>query len=98
LVEALPDLAAEAPADATLVVFHSAVLAYLTSEARSQFIELVGGLSEHWISNEGQGVVAALPVSARAQVDDGRFILAVDGCPRTLTDPHGRSLSGISVA
>lgn len=76
LVQTLPDLAAEAPADATLVVFHSAVLAYLTSEALSQFTELLGGLSGHWISNEGQGVVHALPGSAHAPVEDGRFILA----------------------
>ena len=37
LNEQLPALAARAPSDATLVVFHSAVMAYLDAEARDRF-------------------------------------------------------------
>jgi len=37
LVEDLPALAAEAPSDATLVVFHSAVLAYVSTAQRAAF-------------------------------------------------------------
>ncbi|QDB78758.1 DUF2332 domain-containing protein [Georgenia wutianyii] len=95
LIEALPDLAREAPADATLVVFHSAVLAYLSPEDRSHFAGVVDDLPGHWISNEGRGVLPGLP-SPGVRTDDGRFVLAVDGRPRALTDPHGRSVSGLA--
>ena len=40
LLEALPALVAEVPDDATLVVFHSAVLAYLAPEDRARFVRL----------------------------------------------------------
>ncbi len=46
-------VAAEAPSGATLVVFHSAVLAYLPADARRAFADTVTGLPAHWISNEG---------------------------------------------
>ncbi|HEY4614106.1 MAG TPA: DUF2332 domain-containing protein [Citricoccus sp.] len=95
LMEVLPGLAREAPADATLVVFHSAVLAYLPSEDRSRFLGLVDDLPGHWISNEGHGVIPALPAPGN-RVDDGRFVLSVDGRPRAHTDPHGRSMSGLA--
>lgn len=94
LLHALPDLADEAPADATLVIFHSAVLAYLSAEDRARFGELVAELPGHWISNESEGVIATLPSPVRTPADQGRFVLAVDGQPRALTDPHGRSMSG----
>ena len=94
LLSALPDLAGEAPADATLVIFHSAVLAYLSAEDRARFVQLVGELPGHWISNESEGVLASLPSPARTPADESRFVLAVDGQPRALTDPHGRSMSG----
>jgi hypothetical protein len=57
LNEKLPEVAAQAPADATLVVFHSAVLFYLPQEAREQFVSTVTGLDAHWISNEGRRVL-----------------------------------------
>ncbi|WP_250444513.1 DUF2332 domain-containing protein [Actinotalea sp. C106] len=93
LLETLPALAAEAPADATLVVVHSAVLAYLDAHARSTFVDLVGALPGHWISNEGARV---LPASAALGLDpsDPRFVVMVDGVPRARSDPHGRSLAG----
>ncbi|MGC0143995.1 DUF2332 domain-containing protein [Pseudactinotalea sp. Z1732] len=67
LGEALPSLAAQAPSEATLVVFHSAVLAYLDTDARAQFVDTVGGLPGHWISNEGASVLA--PVLPSATLD-----------------------------
>lgn len=93
LLQALPDLAAQAPAEATLVVFHSAVLAYLDAESRAGFVEMVGALPGHWISNEGRSV---LPVSADLDMADaGKFVLAVDGVPRALTDPHGGAVTSL---
>ncbi|WP_245952397.1 DUF2332 domain-containing protein [Citricoccus nitrophenolicus] len=92
LNEALPALAAEAPVDATLVVFHTAVLAYLDQAARDGFVELVNGLPGHWISNEGPGVLPQLHPLPES-VPRGEFVIAVDGTPRATADPHGRSVT-----
>jgi hypothetical protein len=84
-------LAASAPADATLVVFHSAVMPYLSPEDRTRFIEIVSQLPAVWVSFEGRGVLpgigARLGVSER---DDRAFVLARDGQPMALASPHGR--------
>jgi hypothetical protein len=84
-------LAASAPSDATLVVFHSAVMPYLSPEDRTRSIEIVSQLPAVWISFEGLGVLpeigARLGVSER---DDRAFVLARDGQPMALASPHGR--------
>ncbi|GAA1116265.1 DUF2332 domain-containing protein [Citricoccus alkalitolerans] len=96
LNEALPALAAEAPADATMVVFHTAVLAYLDEAARGGFADLVSGLPGHWISNEGPGVLPQLrPVPE--SVPRGEFVIAVDGILRATADPHGRPVTGLEL-
>lgn len=90
LLEELPALAASAPSDATLVVFHTAVLMYLDRAARERFVTTVRGLPGHWISNEGvevtPGVAAGLPRMPR---HSSSFVLALDGEPRAFTQPHG---------
>ena len=95
LNDLVASLAAEAPSDATLVVFHTAVLAYLEAEARTRFVSTVTDLPGHWISNEGQGVVDLSQSFIPTRADDGRFVLAVDGVPTALTDPHGWSVVGL---
>jgi hypothetical protein len=84
-------LAASAPSDATLVVFHSAVMPYLSREDRARFIDLVSQLPAVWVSFEGLGVLpgigARLGVSER---EDRAFVLARDGQPLALASPHGR--------
>ncbi|XNS28089.1 DUF2332 domain-containing protein [Citricoccus nitrophenolicus] len=97
LNEALPALAAEAPADATLVVFHTAVLAYLDQAARTGFVDLVNGLPGHWISNEGPQVIPQLRPLPQS-VPTGEFVIAVDGVPRATANPHGRSVSGLEIS
>jgi hypothetical protein len=95
LLEALPDLVAAAPADATLVVLHSAVLVYLTAAEKAAFAATMADLRRTrgavWLSNEGwtilPDVAARLPEGLSPQ-----FILARDGEPVALTDPHGRSV------
>jgi hypothetical protein len=52
LVTDLPDLAAEAPRDATLVIFHTAVLAYVPGPGRQAFVDTVGGLDATWLASE----------------------------------------------
>jgi hypothetical protein len=93
LLTDLPALLLDAPPDATVVVFHSAVLAYLDKEQRSRFTEVIRDLKRtrdiHWVSNEAPGVISGADVDPRPQ---GRFILAHDQVPVAVTGPHGHSL------
>jgi len=57
LVDDLPALAAQAPADATLVVFHTSVLFYVPAPRREAFTKVVRGLPGHWIANEAPDVL-----------------------------------------
>jgi hypothetical protein len=87
LLTDLPALAAQAPAAATLVVYHSAVLAYVTPEDRRRFAATVRGLPAVWLSNEGPGVVPDLPVPPHQGT---AFVLGRDGrTPLALADGHG---------
>ena len=88
LLTDLPALAARAPAGATLVVFHSAVLAYVAAAGRRRFAETVRGLGAVWLSNESPGVVPGMPVPATRE--RATFVLARDGrTPLAFTDGHG---------
>ena len=87
LLTDLPALAALAPADSTLVVFHSAVLAYVTPEDRQQFAAIVRGLRAVWLANEAPGVVPGLAIPS---YQGAPFVLARDGStPLALADGHG---------
>jgi hypothetical protein len=87
LLTDLPALVAQAPAGATVVVYHSAVLAYVAPEDRERFAETVRGLGVVWFSNEAPGVVPGVPLDGR---DDGTFVLARDGAKALArTDGHG---------
>jgi hypothetical protein len=87
LLTDLPALAAQAPADATLVVYHSAVLAYVTPRDRRRFAATVRGLPGVWLSNEGPGVLPGLPVPSG---EGAPFVLARDGrTPVAIADSHG---------
>jgi hypothetical protein len=92
LVDDLPALAARAPAGATLVVFHTAVLYQVPTQRREAFTEVVRGLPGHWIANEAPDVLTydALPAPP-----DGAFynVLALDGTPLAWTRAHGEAIS-----
>jgi hypothetical protein len=93
----LAALAAEAPTDATLVVFHSAVLAYFTEHDRDDFVGLVSSLPGHWISNEGQTVMPGIAQRLqRAPADPALFTVALDGNPVAFAGGHGQSLEWIA--
>lgn len=93
LLHDLDALIAEAPADATLVVFHSAALAYVTPRAaRLQFVEELRRTRAIWISNEAPGVFPDIVAQAPTPMPLSRFLLAVDGVPKAWTGPHGQSL------
>ncbi|HEY4151952.1 MAG TPA: DUF2332 domain-containing protein [Pseudolysinimonas sp.] len=95
LVELLASTAEWAPRDATLVVFHSAVLNYVPPERRTSFEQIVRDLDAVWISNEGLGVLPDVDAQLPSGLDVRGFILARDGEPLALTEPHGRSIEGL---
>jgi hypothetical protein len=82
----LDPLLDSAPAGATLVVFHTAVLAYVPPAGRAAFAERMSRLNGHWISNEAPGVVIDI------EAPQGRCVLALDGVPLAFTAPHGQSM------
>lgn len=93
LLRDLEALMAEAPAEATLVVFHTAVLAYVgAAEPRQRFVDTVRGSRAVWISNEVPATFPAIAARAPQPAPRGRFLLAVDGEPKAWTGPHGQSL------
>jgi hypothetical protein len=96
LRDGLAGLAAQAPKDATLVVFHTAVLGYISNETdRKAFAASVCGLCDYWVSNEAPAVLPDVAARAPAGAPPDRFILAVNGMPVAWTDPHGADLDWI---
>lgn len=95
LLTGVADLVAAAPAEATVVVQSSAVLYYLTPAELAQFTATMEHLRRTrgvvWLSNEGWTVLPDVARKLPADADP-QFILARDGEPVALTDPHGRSV------
>jgi hypothetical protein len=85
-------VAGPAPSEATLVVFHSAVLSYLDMDQRAQFRAELTELAEQrpvvWLSNEGPRVVVDVPIPEGPVP----FVVARDGVALAYSDPHGGSL------
>lgn len=96
LLARLPALVEQVPGDATLVVFHSAVAAYLPGPDRVRLVETMPGLRGHWLSSEGAEV---LPGLAPATPPPGQvagaapFVVALDGRPVAWAHGHGRALA-----
>lgn len=79
--------AAHAP---NVVVWHSAVLAYVPAFERAAFADLMGELDVTWVANEG----AALEIGPPAPwAEPGMFVLRRDAEPIAVTDPHGASIA-----
>ncbi len=98
LLTDLPALAAQAPGDATLVVFHSAVLSYVSPDTRSAFMDVVRRLRGHWISNEGVGVLPEVGAGiATDSAGPARFLLALDGEAVAFTGPHGQEIEWLAL-
>jgi hypothetical protein len=85
----LPAVVAAAPADTTVVVYHSSVLCYVTPPQREQFAQTVGDLGVTWLTSEAPGVV---PGTARPARDEQMTVLARDARPLALADSHGTRL------
>ena len=88
LNERLAEVAEQAPGEATLVVFHTAVLGYLDELGRIAFVEQVCRLPGHWIAQEGAGLVpgiAATPLDGQPAA----YVVSIDKCPMAWSAPHG---------
>ncbi len=98
LLDHLPALVERAGEHGPVVVFHSAVIAYLEPEDRARFHQMMTGLVErgscHWVSNEGEQVLplvsATGPTPPRGTPT---FVLGIDGRAVAWTHGHGRSLT-----
>lgn len=88
----LDRVTAQAPPGVTVVVFHSAVIAYLEEPDRRRFAtmmaELVADGRCHWVSNEGGNVLPEVTASGPAPREPG-FVLGVDGQSVAFTHGHG---------
>ena len=94
LVDDLPGLAAQAPAGATLVVFHSSVLYHVTAAHRAEFAATVRALPARWVANEAPDVLVYEDLPEPP--GEGAFnVLAVDGEPVAWTRGHGQAMTGI---
>src|SRR3984957_144081 len=92
LVDDLPALAAQAPAGATVVVFHTAMLLQVAAPRREAFIAAVRTLPGHWIAIEAPDVLTYPTLPAPP---DGALwnVLALDGTPLAWTSSHGQAIS-----
>ncbi|CAB4734183.1 MAG: DUF2332 family protein [Actinobacteria bacterium] len=97
LLTELPGLVERASAHGRVVVFHSAVIAYLDEVDRRRFHELMSGLVAagacRWVSNEGKRVLPEVTATG-PEVPEERatFVLGLDGRALGWTHGHGRSL------
>src|SRR5213592_2748122 len=103
LVDDLPAVLAEAPDDAQLVVFHSAVLSYVSPDRRQAFADALADASKQrdivWLSNEAPGVIREAAAIA-PPLSELRFLLGrtlfTNGRRRdevlALAHPHGAEL------
>lgn len=95
LRESLQALVEEAPRDTTVVVFHSAVLSYVSSQQdRDNFARSMIGSNVVWLSNESPKVFPELAAKA-GELREDMFLLSVNGEPKAWCGPHGQEVRWI---
>jgi hypothetical protein len=96
LLEELPALIEAAAEHGPVVVFHSAVIVYLTEADRARFHDLMTGLVRdgrcHWVSNEAVNVLPEVSADISVPEDHVGFVLGIDGRAIALTHGHGSFL------
>jgi hypothetical protein len=97
LLELLPERVEAAAVHGEVVVFHSAVIAYLDEQRRRAFAEMMRGLVDagacRWVSNEDVRVLTEVsPTVPNPGRDDLAFVLAVDGRAVARTHQHGAAM------
>lgn len=94
LLTDVPALVSQAPRGATVVIYHSAVLAYVSRSRRAEFATTVGELGAVWLSNEGPGVLPGVAIPGH---DPQSFVLIANGTEAIArTDGHGTWLEWLS--
>ena len=95
LLRELPSRIDAAAAHGPVIVFHSAVIMYLTGEGRRRFVgmmtELVARGACHWISNESHDVLPEITRTAGVE-PELHFTVGVDGRALAWADQHGGAL------
>lgn len=93
LLRDLESAVAEAPKQATLVVFHTAVMAYVAPQAkRDAFARAVRTTGAVWICNEAPALYPQMAATAPAPPHGGLYLQSVDGRPVAWAGAHGQSL------
>lgn len=87
----MAELRSTAPG-ATVVVTHSATIAYLEQPERRAVAEICRDLGVRRLGLEGAAVTADLDVAVPPGDHGGRFLLSLDETVLGHADPHGRDL------
>jgi len=103
LLDELPALVTEAGEHGSVVVFHSAIAAYLPLDGRARFrtlmLDLVADGACHWVSNEGPNVFPEIAATSPDGAATARhFVLGIDGRMVARTHGHGRYLEWLTPA
>ncbi|MGH3786660.1 MAG: DUF2332 domain-containing protein [Pseudonocardiaceae bacterium] len=94
LVLDLPELLAQAPSDATVVVVHSATLSQVEPHQRDAFVGMPARHGAHRLGAEGSKVLPRLVHQIPEGVEvDGRHVVSLDEDVLGVAHPHGRTLT-----
>lgn len=101
LFDELPGQVERASRHGRVVVFHSAVIAYLEAPDRARFHDLMARLVAdgacHWVSNEAARVLPEVVAPEPAAPERSEyFVLGVDGRGVAWTHGHGRSMTWLT--
>ena len=101
LLTELPRVVDQAATAGRVVVFHSAVIAYLESADRQRFHKMMTGLVDegrcHWVSNEGPNVLPGITASGPPTPDGmASFVMGIDGRAVAWTHGHGQSMTWLA--
>jgi hypothetical protein len=88
-LDALAALAAEAPAEATLVITTPGVLVHIPRAAREALVERISRLPARWVTIDPPGLLDVWDPAVNADRWPG-FVVALDGHVRAAADPLGR--------
>ncbi len=83
-------LARQAPGNARLVIFHTAVLSYVEPAVRKEFAILVKDLGAEWLANEGARILPDVAAADVLEDRPGAFVLSHNGRAIARTGPHGQ--------
>ena len=84
----LDDLAASAPADATLVITTPGVLVHIPRAERTELVATIAGLPAHWVTIDPPALLDVWEPPVAVETWPG-FVVAHDGRVRAAADPLG---------